>query len=124
MGRAVKVISLPNDDHSRLSRIGATGEDVPMTLEEACRVIFKDAITPATLKAEARRGNLVLHKIGRAYFVTLLELSAMWGKCCVGSVSPNRPPVESNNDARAALASAARLALHLKLRKPAKPARR
>lgn len=52
-----------------------------MTLKEACTVVFQDAITPATLKAEACRGNLVICKIGRAYFVTWRDLNAMWEKC-------------------------------------------
>lgn len=75
------IVTMPNDDHSRLARIGASGEDMPMTLKEACTVVFKDAITPATLKAEAARGNLVISKIGRAYFVTWRDLNAMWEKC-------------------------------------------
>lgn len=72
---------LPNDDRSRLSRIGATGEDVPMTLKEACSIVFRGTISPATLKAEAERGNLKIRKIGRTYFVTWRELSLMWEKC-------------------------------------------
>jgi hypothetical protein len=82
--------TLPNDDHSRLSRIGATGEDMPMTLKEACRVVFKDAISPATLKAEGSRGNLVIHKIGRAHFVTWRELRAMWENCQVATFRPTK----------------------------------
>ncbi len=54
-----------------------------MTLKEACSVVFKDAITVASLKAEAARGNLTMRKVGRAYFVTLNDLSAMWEKCRV-----------------------------------------
>lgn len=113
----MKIVGLPNDDHSRLSRIGATGEDVPMTLEEACRVVFKDAITPATLKAEARRENLVLHKIGRAYFVTSRELSAMWKKCSVAAGSSEDQPTPARDDARAALASAQAVAAQLRLKR-------
>lgn len=37
----------------------------PITLDEACRVVFGGAIKPESLKAEARRGNLMLEKVGR-----------------------------------------------------------
>lgn len=100
------IVTLPNDDHSRLARIGATGEDMPMTLKEACTTVFQDAISPATLKAEASRGNLVIRKIGRAYFVTWRDLNAMWEKCrlAVQGGSTDHWPEEVRN--RAALAAA------------------
>ena len=75
--------TLPNDDHSRLSRIGASGGDVPITLKDACRDVFKDKISVATLMAEHRRGNLVIYKIGRQYFTSLNELNAMLANCRV-----------------------------------------
>lgn len=108
------IVTMPNDDHSRLARIGAIGEDMPMTLKEACTVVFKDAISPATLKAEAARGNLVIRKIGRAYFVTWRDLNAMWEKCrqqapsraASGESTSNWPEGERS---RAALAAALRL---------------
>ena len=73
--------TLPNDDHSRLFRIGASGSDVPITLKDACGDVFKGAISVATLMAEHRRGNLVIYKIGRQYFTSLNELNAMMEKC-------------------------------------------
>jgi hypothetical protein len=48
---------LPNDDYSRLARIGETGGDVPIALKDACKDVFNDAILVATLMAEHRRGN-------------------------------------------------------------------
>jgi hypothetical protein len=107
----VVVEVLPNDDYSRLARIGATGADVPITLTDACRNVFNDAISVATLMAEHHRGNLVIYKIGRQYFTTLNEVNAMMEKCCLKS-PPRRAYVNSPdnlNDAartRAALASA------------------
>lgn len=86
---------LPNDDHSRLSRIGAMGADAPMTLKEACRVVFKDAVSVATLMAEYRRGNLVIYKIGRQYFTTWRELNEMLGKCCVPAPAQSRHATSS-----------------------------
>lgn len=44
-------------------------EDAPMTLQEACKVIFGGAIKPDSLRAEHRRGNLVLEKIGRTHLI-------------------------------------------------------
>jgi hypothetical protein len=69
-----------------------------MTLKEACRVVFKGAISPATLKAEGRRGNLVIHKIGRAHFVPWRELSAMWEKCQMPAVRPVKADNASRNE--------------------------
>lgn len=59
------------------------GDDEPMTLEEACRVIFHGKITPATLRAEHRRGNLIIEKIGRRYFVTRANINEMRERCRV-----------------------------------------
>lgn len=45
-------------------------DDEPMTLAEACETIFRGHIKPATLRAEAARGRLVIERIGRRDFVT------------------------------------------------------
>ncbi|KZM46962.1 hypothetical protein OA90_26595 [Labrenzia sp. OB1] len=58
-------------------------EDTPITLAEACKVLFRGAIKPATLKAEAERGKLVLEKIGRAYFTTPKAIREMREQCRV-----------------------------------------
>lgn len=55
--------------------------DQPISLKDACEIIFEGAITPATLKAEHKRGNLELLKIGRAYFTTRRHVEAMIEKC-------------------------------------------
>lgn len=93
---------LPNDDRSRLSRIGAAGEDMPMTLKEACSVVYKDAITPASLMAEAHRGTLRVSKIGRAYFVTWRDLRDMWEarKVQPKANTSTSPAGKSNSKAR------------------------
>lgn len=65
-------------------------DDEPMTLEEACEVIFKGAIKPATLRAEAERGTLILERIGRRDFVTRTAIREMRRKCQV--VPPQKVP--------------------------------
>lgn len=94
---------IDDDTHSRSARLRATGEDAPMTLKEACSAVFKDAITVASLKAEAARGNLTMRKVGRAYFVTLNDLSAMWEKCRVAPQYPASP--RPRTDGKASLAT-------------------
>src|ERR1700680_5136501 len=44
-------------------------DDAPLTLAEACEQIFHGQIKPSTLRAEARRGRLVIERIGRRDFV-------------------------------------------------------
>lgn len=83
-----------------------------MTLKEACKVVFQDAITPATLKAEASRGNLVIRKIGRTYFVTWRDLNAMWENCSVAAKASSDPQTTSSSESLArARATAAMLRL-------------
>ncbi len=86
-------------------------DDAPMTLADACREVFRDAITPATLKGEAAKGRLVLERIGRKYFVTRNALKEMREQCRVQVRRPAsdtvRPLVQGLSEmelARAALA--------------------
>lgn len=88
-----------------------------MTLKEACTVVFKDAITPATLKAEAARGHLVICKIGRAYFVTWRDLNAMWEKCRQQVQSRATPGESTSNRPQEARSRAALAALRLSVEK-------
>ena len=71
----------------------------PMTLEVACEQEFAGAIKPASLKAEARRGNLTLIKIGRRYFVTKEALREMQEKCRVTVAPRESASGSSRNDA-------------------------
>lgn len=48
--------------------------DAPVTLEEACRIEFRDKIKPWSLKAEAARGRLRIFKVGRRHFTTLRDV--------------------------------------------------
>jgi hypothetical protein len=54
-----------------------------ISLREACVKFFGGAISVASLKAEAGRGNLTISKIGRAYFTTPKDINAMVEKCRV-----------------------------------------
>lgn len=56
-------------------------EDLPVTLKEACAVVYNDAIKPATLLAEARRGRIKIHKIGKRYFTTIREAKELKDRC-------------------------------------------
>ncbi len=58
-------------------------DETPITLSEACKVLFRNTIKPATLKAEAERGKLVLEKIGRSYFTTPKAIREMREQCRV-----------------------------------------
>lgn len=65
-------------------------DDEPLTLTEACKVIFKGAIGPDTLMAEAARGRLTMEKIGRRWFVTPAAIREMRKKCEVAQPAKAR----------------------------------
>ncbi len=71
-------------------------DDEPLTLEEACKVIFKSAISPASLRAEARRGRLVIERIGRTDFVTRAAVREMRNQCRL-PVPPQKVPASGSN---------------------------
>lgn len=64
-----------------------TSPDDPITLADACETIFGGKIRPATLRAEAGRGNLIVFRIGRRDFTTAHHVREMMLKCRVA----NRP---------------------------------
>ena len=55
-------------------------DDDPVTLSQACQEVFHGCITPHTLRAEARRGNLRIFRIGKRDFVTLREVRELCAK--------------------------------------------
>ena len=57
--------------------------DELLTLDEACAAFLKGKGTPATLRAEHRRGNLEISKIGKRHFTTRRDLREMQRKCRV-----------------------------------------
>ncbi len=81
-------------------------DDDPVTLAEACKIAFRDAVTPRTLRAEASRGRLDVFRIGKRDFTTLRSVREMQEKCRVdrqgrGSIS--------TDDARRGLSETAHL---------------
>jgi hypothetical protein len=58
-------------------------DDNPITLAEACEIVFKNTITPATLRAEQARGRVDIFRIGKRGFTTLRSVRAMVEKCRV-----------------------------------------
>lgn len=74
-------------------------DDIPITLKEACRVFFRDQVKPATLRAEALRGNLAVMRIGRADFVTPAAMREMMKKCHV------QPKAHGSSSSRSASAT-------------------
>lgn len=59
----------------------APDQDEPITLQEACKLRFRNRIKVATLRAEAAKGNLDIFRIGRADFTTLKDLREMERRC-------------------------------------------
>jgi len=55
--------------------------DDPITLQEACDLAFRGNITIASLRVEARRGNLEVFRVGRRDFTTLNAIRDMRKKC-------------------------------------------
>lgn len=49
-------------------------DEDPITLKEACEMVFRNTVTPATLRAEAGRGRLEISRIGKRDFTTLVEI--------------------------------------------------
>ena len=56
-------------------------EDDPITLRDACEVIYKGRIKLSTLRAEAARGRLDIFRLGRTDFTTRKDLREMERRC-------------------------------------------
>ena len=69
-------------------------DDAPLTLQEACDLIFRGNISPATLRSEARRGRLVIERIGNKDFVTPTAIKEMRKLCEITGTRPlqNKQP--------------------------------
>jgi hypothetical protein len=87
---------------------GAPDDDDPLTLKEACQLVFRGTLTASTLRAEADRGKLKVFKIGRRLFTTRAYVREMIEQCRVaprthGSLSarPSGGLSEDQNIARA-----------------------
>lgn len=58
-------------------------DDDPITLTEASEVVLSGAITVSTLRAEIRRGNLTVERIGKNLFTTPAYIKQMRERCRV-----------------------------------------
>lgn len=56
-------------------------DDDPVTLAEACELVFRNKIKVATLRREAERGTLVRFRVGRRDFTTLRDVREMIKRC-------------------------------------------
>lgn len=70
-------------------------DEDPITLKEACELVFRNTVTPATLRAEAGRGRLDISRIGKRDFTTLRSARELFERCRVereaqGSISIRR----------------------------------
>ena len=66
----------------------AVMDDQPIRLADACDLFFGGALTPASLRLEANRGNLAMMRIAGKDFVTPAAIEDMKRKC---RVERNRP---------------------------------
>lgn len=75
-------------------------DDDPVTLKEACEIVFRGTITPSTLRAEAKRAKIAIAKIGKRYFTTLREARELYDRCRVAPeahISISTPGVGSGS---------------------------
>ena len=86
-----------------------------LTLQEACDQFFGGKVTPASLRAEARRGRLHISRVGRVDFVSVAAIQEMMA---LGRpyAAPPVGPLKQHDEARvrAAQKSAMRAADQLK----------
>lgn len=63
-------------------------DDSPITLTEASELVLRGAVTVSTLRAEIKRGNLAVEKIGKNLFTTPAYIKQMRERCRVQSSPP------------------------------------
>ena len=80
----------------------AVDDDEPLTLADACREVFKNRITPASLRAEAARGRLVIEKVGRRHFVTRAAIREMRRLCQLDVPQKDHASGSSQNESASA----------------------
>jgi len=67
-------------------------DDDPITLFEASQLVLRGKVTISALRAEIKRGNLVVERIGKNLFTTPAAIRQMREKC---RVMPNHPDYTS-----------------------------
>lgn len=73
-------------------------DDDPITLSEASEVVLRGAVTVSTLRAEIKRGNLAVERIGKNLFTTPAYIREMRERC---RVQQSRPASTSAKTAKA-----------------------
>jgi hypothetical protein len=83
----------------RVSKLSSDiGNDTPLRLDIAAKIAFpRGGVTATTLRKEAKRGKLVIARVGGKDFTTLNHIKRMVELC---HVKPSRP--DSGNDLSAA----------------------
>jgi hypothetical protein len=69
--------------------LAAIAEDDPITLAEASEVVLRAAVSEQTLRAEARRGNLQVERLGKNLFTTAAYIKAWRNQCRVQQSRPD-----------------------------------
>src|SRR3954468_5256204 len=87
-------------------------DDELITLQEASQIVFGGRISPASLKAEWRKGHLDLSKIGRSYFAPVGDFKGLHSRCLAnrparasGTIDRETPTPSSTDESGSALAS-------------------
>lgn len=62
--------------------------DDPVTLKEACEIVFRNTITHWTLRSAAKAGRLPVSLIGRTLYTTLRDARELHEKCRVEQKAP------------------------------------
>jgi hypothetical protein len=88
-------------------------DDVPITLQAACKLWPDAKLTVSTLRAEAARGRLDIFRIGRRDYTTVADMKRMVEQCraedyrrgsiSIGSAANGSSVTESVSSAQAAL---------------------
>jgi hypothetical protein len=69
--------------------LAAIAEDDPITLSEASEAVLRGAVSEQTLRAEARRGNLQVERLGKNLFTTAAYIKAWRNQCRVQQSRPD-----------------------------------
>lgn len=74
------------------------GDEDPVTLQEACNIVYRGAIKVSTLKLEAGRGNVDIFRVGRRWFTTLRSVREMRNRCQGKRKAPGSTLTESEGN--------------------------
>jgi hypothetical protein len=92
-------------------------DETLLTLKDASEILFQGKISPEVLKAEWRKGNLELSKIGRSWFAPVSAFRELVAKCRVEAPARASGSIkrEAHGQSLTAEAAAAQASLLMKL---------